>query len=67
VLLDIFDKRFAVYEELQACLSRARVDRDQMAVVAFKTAALHAQFLFGATVTYFLHETASDLAVGSVQ
>jgi hypothetical protein len=66
VLLDLFDKRFAIYEELRACASCAR-EGDQIAVVSFKTAASRAQFLFGAEVTTFLEATRKDLAADVVQ
>jgi hypothetical protein len=66
LLLDLFDKRFALYEELRACVARARAG-DQIAVLEFKTAASRAQFLFGAKVITFLDATTKDLAADVVQ
>jgi hypothetical protein len=66
VVLDLFDKRFAVYEELRNGIYPAR-SGDQNAVLGFKVATLRAQFLFGAEVTTFLEATASDLAEAMVK
>jgi hypothetical protein len=66
VLLDLFDRRFAVYEELRAAGPRAR-HGDQNGVSDFRAAASRAKLLFGAEVTAFLEATATDLAGDLVQ
>lgn len=66
VRLDLFDRRFATYQELRAEASIARMGHES-AVVAFKTAASRAQFLFGPEVTSFLEATHGDLAADVVQ
>jgi hypothetical protein len=60
VLLDLFDKRFAVYDELRLIVSRGGID--QTAIFEFKTAASRAQFLFGPEVQTFLKEREADLS-----
>ena len=59
VLLDLFDKRFAVYEELRAAVGQRH---DQAAYFDFLRAALRARFLFGPKVQTFLDERRDDLA-----
>jgi hypothetical protein len=58
VLLDLFDRRFAVYEELRAVLGGLR---DQDAYLRFKMASSRAQFLFGPEIKTFLDKIAEDL------
>jgi hypothetical protein len=58
VLLDLFDKRFAVYDELRAAVGRRD---DQTASSDFARAASRAQFLFGLEVQTFLEERRKDL------
>jgi hypothetical protein len=60
LLLDLFDKRFALYEELRAAVIRRGID--QNSVVHFKRAISRAQFLFGPEVQIFLEKTAKDLS-----
>jgi hypothetical protein len=59
VLLDLFDKRFAVYDELRSIVGRDGID--QTAIFDFKRAASRAQFLFGSEVQTFLKEREADL------
>jgi len=66
VRLDLFDRRFTIYRELRAGVSRAR-GGDQGAVLGFHSATSQAQFLFGPEVTSFLEGTARDLAADLVQ
>ena len=58
--LDLFDKRFALYEELRAAVVRRGID--QNSVLDFKRATSRAQFLFGREVQTFLDEIAKDLS-----
>lgn len=58
VLLDLFDKRFALYAELCAIVP-LRGDGDKG--FRFITVAKRADFLFGSEVQKFLRERASDL------
>jgi hypothetical protein len=64
VVLDLFDKRFAVYEELREAitphLGRMSTVED---MGKFNRAANRAQFLFGPEVTSFLDERLVDLSV----
>jgi hypothetical protein len=64
VVLDLFDKRFAVYDELRVAitphLGRMSTVED---MVKFNRAANRAQFLFGPEVTSFLEERLVDLSV----
>jgi hypothetical protein len=63
VLLDLFDKRFAVYEELRTVVSgypQHGIDED--AYARFLTGTSRAQFLFGPEITKFLEEIKEDLA-----
>ncbi len=60
VLLDLFDKRFAVYDELCSVVGRGGID--QTAIFDFKRAASRAQFLFGPEVQTFLEERQADLS-----
>ena len=63
VLLDLFDKRFAVYDELRSVIGRFLTgDIDQKGLFEFKTASSRAQFLFGPEVTSFLDERWADLS-----
>jgi len=69
VLLDLFDKRFAVYEELREVIGRhlgqgAASFED---VGRFKRTADRAQFLFGPEVTNFLEERRLDLTHAAYQ
>jgi hypothetical protein len=59
VLLDLFDKRFAVYDELRAAVGQRH---DQASYFDFLRAASRARFLFGPKVQTFLDETRDDLA-----
>jgi hypothetical protein len=62
VLLDLFDKRFAVYDELRAVVGRRHTTGiDQRDTFDFARAASRAQFLFGPKVRTFLDETQIDL------
>jgi hypothetical protein len=62
VLLDLFDKRFAVYDELRAVVGRRHTTGiDQTAIFDFKRAASRAQFLFSSEVQTFLKEREADL------
>jgi hypothetical protein len=64
VVLDLFDKRFAVYEELREAITHyltqptASIMED---VAKFTRANRRAQFLFGPEVTKFLEDTWLDL------
>ena len=58
VLLDLFDKRFAVYDELRSVVGGGI---DQTALFGFKRTASRAQFLFGPEVQTFLEERWVDL------
>jgi hypothetical protein len=63
VLLDLFDKRYAVYEELREIIRQHvtnGVDSFED-VEKFGRATSRAQFLFGTEVTTFLEERLSDL------
>ena len=63
VVLDLFDKRFAVYEELREVVGR-HVSRGAASIEdmgKFTRAAGRAQFLFGPEVTTFLEERRLDL------
>jgi hypothetical protein len=59
VLLDLFDKRFAIYDELRAAVGQRH---DQASYFAFLRAASRARFLFGSEVQTFLEERRDDLA-----
>jgi hypothetical protein len=65
LLLDLFDKRFALYEELRAAVVRRGID--QNSVLDFKRAISRAQFLFGPEVQTFLEKTAKDLSRAMVE
>jgi hypothetical protein len=65
VLLYLFDKRFALYEELGAAVGRRGID--QSSVLDFKRATSRAQFLFGPKVQTFLDEIANDLGRAMVE
>jgi hypothetical protein len=64
VLLDLFDKRFAVYEELRDVVggyfSSGRCSPEEIS--KFTRVAGRAQFLFGSEVTSYLEERRLDLA-----
>jgi hypothetical protein len=63
VVLDLFDKRFAVYEELREVISihmvQARIDLNDLG--KYTRAASRAQFLFGPEVVTYLEERRKDL------
>jgi hypothetical protein len=62
VLLDLFDKRFAVYDEARAVIGRHLTSGiDQPDIFKFARAASRAQFLFGLEVQTFLEERRIDL------
>ena len=62
VLLDLFDKRFAVYDELRSVVGRHLSGGiDQTALFGFKRTTSRAQFLFGPEVQTFLEERWVDL------
>jgi hypothetical protein len=62
VVLDLFDKRFAVYEELRVAVSPHLGQMSTVEdIVKFNRAANRAQFLFGPEVTSFLEERQVDL------
>jgi hypothetical protein len=62
VLLDLFDKRFAVYDEVRAVVGRhITAGIDQRDIFDFARAASRAQFLFGPEVHTFLDERRIDL------
>ena len=62
VLLDLFDKRFAVYDELRGVVGRhIRTGIGQGDIFVFARAASRAQFLFGAEVQAFLEARRIDL------
>lgn len=64
VVLDLFDKRFAVYEELREVIGR-HVSQGAASIEdigKFTRAAGRAQFLFGPEVISFLEERRLDLA-----
>jgi len=63
VLLDLFDKRFAVYDELRSVVGRHITGGiDQTAYFQFARAASRAQFLFGPEVQIFLEARRIDLS-----
>jgi hypothetical protein len=62
VLLDLFDKRFALYEEVRAVVGRhLTTGIDQPDIFSFAGAASRAQFLFGPEVQAFLDQRRVDL------
>ncbi len=62
VRLDLFDRRYAVYEELRAIVVQyGRGGVNQTEYLKFKAASSRARFLFGPEVTSFLEATAEDL------
>jgi hypothetical protein len=68
VLLDLFDKRHAVREELRAIVGRYRGGRlTQLDCVKFKEVSSNAAFLFDTDVTSFLDRTHLDLCQEFVQ
>jgi hypothetical protein len=68
VLLDLFDKRHAVREELRAIVGRYRGGRlTQLDCVKFKEVSSNAAFLFDTDVTSFLDRTHLDLCQEVVQ
>jgi hypothetical protein len=64
VLLDLFDKRFAVYDELRAAVAQRH---EPTASSDFARAASRAQFLFGPKVQTFLEEIQQDLHLEPVK
>jgi hypothetical protein len=68
VLLDLFDKRFAVYDELRSVVGRHLSSGiDQTALFEFKRVTSRAQFLFGPEVQPFLEERWVDLSRDMVE
>jgi hypothetical protein len=67
LLLDLFDKRLAVYEELRQAFMRCREGNDQNAALEFKEAISRARFFFDTQVTFFLDQTARELNEEFVQ
>jgi hypothetical protein len=69
VVLDLFDKRFALYEELRGVIGRhvthgvTSVEDTQK----FTLAASRAQFLFGPEITSYLEERRIDLSRASFE
>ena len=62
VLLDLFDKRFAVYEELRSVMGRHLGSGiDEPAFYNFVRTVSRAKFLFGPEVQTFLEERRKDL------
>jgi hypothetical protein len=62
VVLDLFDKRFAVYEELREVIGRYGGHGPNLKDIGkFTQAASRAQFLFGSEVTAFLEHRRLDL------
>jgi hypothetical protein len=62
VVLDLFDKRFAVYEELRGVIGRYSGHGPNLEDIGkFTQAASRAQFLFGSEVTEFLEHKRLDL------
>jgi hypothetical protein len=59
LLLDLFEKRFAIYEELLSAVVGRQID--QTTYLGFKSAASRARFLFGPKVQTFLDRTSQDL------
>lgn len=64
VLLDLFDKRFEVYDELRAAVARRH---HQTSSSDFARAASRAQFLFGPKVQTVLEQIQKDLHLEPVQ
>jgi hypothetical protein len=64
VVLDLFDKRFAVYDELRNAIDRnlTQPSGNFEEIAKFAGAAARAQFLFGPDVTDFLESRRKDLA-----
>jgi hypothetical protein len=68
VLLDLFAKRFAVYDELCSVVGRhICCGIDQTPLFEFKRAASRAKFLFGSEVETFLEERWEDLSRETTQ
>jgi hypothetical protein len=62
VVLDLFDKRFAVYEELRGVIGRYSGHGPNLEDIGkFTQAASRAQFLFGSEITEFLQHRRLDL------
>jgi hypothetical protein len=62
VLLDLFDKRFTIYEEARAVVRRhITTGIDQRGAADFERAALRARFLFGPKVQAFLEDRRKDI------
>jgi hypothetical protein len=64
VVLDLFDKRFEVYEELRGVIGRHLTKRVNSTedMEKFTRAAGRAQFLFGSEITTFLEARRLDLS-----
>jgi hypothetical protein len=68
VRLDLFDRRFALYDELRAIVDQyGSGGVNQTEYLKFKAVSSRARFLFGPEVTSFLEATAGDLAQEIVQ
>jgi hypothetical protein len=66
LLLDLFDKRFAVYDELRSAMSRhLGSSTDQTAFLEFARASSRAGFVFGPEVQTFLEDRRNDLDRGT--
>ena len=62
VVLDLFDKRFALYDELRKVIERYGGDGPKTNdIEKFAQAVSRAQFLFGAEVTEYLKDRMQDL------
>jgi hypothetical protein len=62
VLLDLFDKRFAIYDELRAVVAKhLQTGISQTDTFDFARAAQRAKFLFGPEVQNFLDQRLKDL------
>jgi hypothetical protein len=64
VVLDLFDKRYAIYEELCEVILRSLTQPPASVedIEKFTRATRRAEFLFGLKVTKFLDETRKDFA-----
>jgi hypothetical protein len=68
LLLDLFDKRFAVYEELRSPIEKFVGGATGInELIEFTKAASRAQFLFGPQIDSFLEKTREDLASEAAQ
>jgi hypothetical protein len=68
LLLDLFDKRFAVYQELRSPIEKYMGGTTGInELTEFTKAASRAQFLFGPQIDSFLEKTRKDLAWEAAQ